>query len=155
MIKTAIRRTEDNVKLLKELYENTSMGIEGALILAEKAKDEEIYDNVVEYSKECEEIKDCARELLREIGEIPESISGLEKARLWLGTEMNVLFDKSLNNIVTMLIKGSTMGIIAGEKNRNSYENIDAEVLKLDEEFIEIQHDFIGIMKKYLVDCEN
>ena len=69
---------------------------------------------------------------------------------MFMGVQMNSLIDKTPSHIASMLIEGSTMGIIKGEKSKNRNPEASKETLNLQEQLIELGQNFINELKKYL-----
>ena len=79
-----------------------------------------------------------------------EPVGPLQKAGMWMGTQMNTLTDRSNAHIAEMVIQGATMGIIEMTKARNTCPDADPGAASLASRFIVAQNDIIDRQKHYL-----
>ena len=49
-----------------------------------------------------------------------------------------------------MIIEGSTMGVIKGEKNKKRNQNADKSVTDLEDNLLNLEKEYIDTMKKFL-----
>ena len=131
-----------NVQLLKELYEASHMGIEATNLVTPKVKDESLREEI-ERQRQTER-------MLAEAGETPDAESAMKKAMLWGSVQMNTLMDSSPTHIAEMMINGTTMGIVDMTKKLNQLDEADAGAKKLAEEFIRGQQKSIEVLKQHL-----
>lgn len=143
-------QNEDTIAMLKEVYQNASMGERGSRLLLERSEDSHFSSPLSEYADACREIKDDAAHQLSQYGEIPKDSGKMEQASQWMGVQMNTMIDKTSSHMAEMLIEGSTMGIVKGEKDKR--RNVDAapEAVELEDRLIRLQQKYIDTMKGYL-----
>lgn len=142
--------TAETTDMLKRVYENAQMGERGTDLLIEKTEDKELLTVLKGYSEDYKEIKNEAAEMLRDAGEEPEDIDEMVKAMQWMGVQFNTLMDKSPSHIAEMLIQGSAMGIVKGEKNKNQNEQADHGAVRLQSRLIKLEERYLESMKSFL-----
>ena len=138
------------INMLNEIYQNATMGVQGTELLISKTEELEFSGKLKNYVNKYNQIKADASKLLVENGESPQETTAMEKANLWMGVQLNTLIDKTPSHMAEMLIQGSTMGIIKSTKDKNSHKDVDEKCLKLEDELVTLQQDYIEDMKQYL-----
>lgn len=138
------------VNMLNEIYQNASMGVQGTELLISKTEEHEFSGKLKSYVDNYNRIKADASKLLAENGETPQEATAMEKANLWMGVQLNTLIDKTSSHMAEMLIQGSTMGIIKSSKDKNSHEDADKRCVRLENELVTLQQNYIEDMKQYL-----
>ena len=139
-----------NVQLLKELYEASHMGIEATNLVTPKVKDESLREEIERQRQTYKGLAVKTERMLAEAGETPDAESAMKKAMLWGSVQMNTLMDSSPTHIAEMMINGTTMGIVDMTKKLNQLDEADAGAKKLAEEFIRGQQKSIEILKQQL-----
>ena len=140
----------ENIEMLNELYQNADMGERGTELLIERTKDANLSAQLNQYAERYAMIKKDASALLSQQGQTPKFARQSTRAGLWMGVNMNTMIDKTPSHIAEMLIQGSTMGIIKGEKNKKKNPNTDTEVKTIEDNLIKLEQDYINTMKQFL-----
>ncbi len=142
---------EENINALDEINKGASMGMDAISFTIEKAEDAEFmkvlkgeYDKYKVISEKIDKIYKKYNDT-----DTPHEVSPMAKAMTWWGIEMKTFNDKSNSKIAELLVKGTNMGIIEGRRILNNKE-IDKEVEKIVDEFVEMQERSLEILKKYL-----
>jgi len=97
-----------NVQLLKELYQASHMGIEAANLVTPKVKDEGLREEIERQRQTYKGLAVKTERMLAEAGETPDPESAMKKAMLWGSVQMNTLMDSSPTHIAEMMINGTT-----------------------------------------------
>ena len=142
----------ETIQLLQDVVRNARSGEEAINQLMDKAESQEMRG---ELDREREQYRASAREAesaLAAAGGRAEPVGPLQKAGMWVGTQMNTITDRSNAHIAEMVIQGATMGIIEMTKARNTYPDADADAASLASRFIVEQNDIIERQKAYLED---
>ena len=140
----------ETIQLLQDVARNARTGEEAVGELMRRAESQEM---VGELDRERRQYQSAAREAERALaaaGGEPEPASPLQRAGMWVGTQMNTLTDRSNAHIAEMVIQGATMGIIEMTKARNTCPDADADAAGLASRFIVEQNDIIDRQKAYL-----
>ena len=142
----------ETIQLLQDVVRNARSGEEAINQLMDKAESQEMRG---ELDREREQYRASAQEAesaLAAAGGRAEPVGPLQKAGMWVGTQMNTITDRSNAHIAEMVIQGATMGIIEMTKARNTYPDADADAASLASHFIVEQNDIIERQKAYLED---
>ena len=140
----------ETIQLLQDVARNARTGEEAIGQLMEKVESAEMRG---ELDREREQYRASAQEAesaLAAAGGRAEPVGALQKAGMWVGTQMNTLTDRSNAHIAEMVIQGATMGIIEMTKARNTCPDADDYAADLASRFIVEQNDIIDRQKAYL-----
>lgn len=140
----------ENLELLKFIYQNSEMGVRTISQLLDIAEGKEFRKQLETQLKEYEKINKKAEKLLHENGCDEEGLSALEKIRTYLMINMQTLNDKSPSHIAEMLIVGSNMGIIDATKNLRKYKDAKEEIIELMEQLLETEEENVQKLKEFL-----
>ena len=140
----------ETIQLLQDVVRNARTGEAAIGQLMDKVESPEMRS---ELDRELRQYRDAARQAesaLSAAGGTPEPVGMMQKAGMWVGTQMNTLTDRSNAHIAEMVIQGATMGIIEMTRARNSYPDADPGATGLASRFIVEQNDIIDRQKAYL-----
>lgn len=145
-----MNQNSETLNMLNDIYQAASMGAQGCDLMLKKTEDTKFAKKLRSYSVKYNEIKNEAASILTKNGSVPKDAGTMEKSRLWMGVELNTLIDKTPSHMAEMLIQGSTMGIIASEKHKNTHPQADPQCSSLENRFLTVQQEHIDDMKKFL-----
>ena len=140
----------ETIQLLRDVARNARTGEAAIGELMDKAESTEMRG---ELTREHQQYIDAARDAenaLAAAGAEPDGPNPMQRAGMWLGTQLNTLTDRSNAHIAEMVIQGATMGIIEMTKARNTCPDADADAAGLASRFIVEQNDIIDRQKAYL-----
>ena len=140
----------ETIQLLQDVARNARTGEAAIGALMEKAESAGMRD---ELRRERDQYRAAARDAesaLAAAGGQAEPVGMMQKAGMWVGTQMNTLTDRSNAHIAEMVIQGATMGIIEMTKARNTCPDADDRAADLASRFIVEQNDIIDRQKAYL-----
>ena len=140
----------ETIQLLQDVVRNARTGEEAIGQLMDKVESPEMRG---ELDRELRQYREAARQAesaLSAAGGTPEPVGMMQKAGMWMGTQMNTLTDRSNAHIAEMIIQGATMGIIEMTRARNTYPDADPGATGLASQFIVDQNDIIDRQKAYL-----
>ncbi len=144
------KNTNENIELLKFIYQNSEMGVRTISQLLDVAEGKEFRKQLESQQKEYEKINKDAKKLLKENNCDEKGLSALEKIRTYLMINMETLNDKSPSHIAEMLIIGSNMGIISATKNLRKYKDADETIINLMEKLLETEENNVERLKVFL-----
>ena len=142
---------DDNINVLDELNKGSSMGTDAVDCVLKKVVDKKL-------KKELENLHKRYEDIIRRINKIyskyennktPHETNMMNKVMTWYGVEMKTLNDSSNSKIAELILQGLNMGIIEGKKIYNS-KKIDMKVKNIVKEYIDMQEEFVEILKKFL-----
>lgn len=142
----------ETIQLLQDVVRSARTGEAAIGQLMDRAESPEMRG---ELNLEREQYRDTARQAesaLAAAGGRPEPVGAMQRAGMWVGTQMNTLTDRSNAHIAEMVIQGATMGIIEMTKSRNTYPDADDTAAGIASRFIVQQNDIIDRQKAYLRD---
>lgn len=153
----------ETIQLLRDVAKNARTGEVAINQLMEKAESAEMRS---ELDRAREQYRCAARDAETALARSGDGAEGarpdgwpgsgdagpgaMQRAGMWLGTQMNTLTDRSNAHIAEMVIQGATMGIIEMTRARNTCPDADADAAGLASRFIVDQNDIIDRQKAYL-----
>ena len=140
----------ENIELLKFIYQNSKMGLEAVFQLLKIIEEGEIKKHLLIEQEEYFLINQKAEYLLNYLGYEEEDLAWYEKFRSYWTIQMETLVDKSDSRIAQMLIIGSVMGIIDAKINLKKYKFADDNVLELMEELRKMEENNVKILYNLL-----
>ena len=140
----------DDLQILKEVNQNSKMGMDSLSTILKKAKDSEFKDLLNTQHDEYQNIFDRTQELLIKNNEGIEDTPTMQKAMSWMGIQMGSMTDASDSKLSEMLIQGNDMGIVKGTKLLNSYSFMNNEIKNILSDFVRLQEKNIEDLKRYL-----
>lgn len=140
-----------NAELLNYVYQNSQMGVDTLQQLMEITEDMKFKGFLEEQLAGYEDFHKRARQKLNESGYDEKGLNAFEKIKTYFMVNAQTMSDRSSSNIASMLINGSTMGIIDTVKKIHQYEHdAEKESKKLMEELREFEEKSVEKLKEYL-----
>ena len=140
----------DDLQILKEVNQNSKMGMDSLTTVIKKANDNEFKNLLNTQHDEYQNIFDRTQELLIQNNEGIQDTPPMQKAMSWMGIQMNTLTDTSDSKLSELLIQGNDMGIVKGTKLLNNYSFMNNEIKNILSDFVRLQEKNIDDLKKYL-----
>ncbi len=142
---------DKNLEALKEVCKGVKMGMDAIEYVEDKVKDNTEFKNAIkhEYSM-YNNIYDKVKNAYSNYGESPDEVSFKDKAFLWYGIQVNTIKDDTTSKIAELLVQGTNMGIIEGRRILNNNEELDTDVDKLLNDFVDFQEQSVERLKKFL-----
>lgn len=143
-------REEKNIKLLDELNKGCCMGSDAVKFVLAKIEGKCFKKTVEDLLEEYEDLEEKIYKVYNKFSDNePDKTNVMNKAMTWYGILIETIKDDSASKLAEMLIQGLNMGVIEGKKLLNQ-EDTDKKVLKLIEEYIEMQEKYAEEMKEFL-----
>lgn len=143
-------RNKEIINVLDELNKGTTMGMDAINFIIDKIEDEKFKELL---EKQYEKYKEIEKSIDKIYGKYsdkePHKTNAMNKAMTWYGIEMKTMMNQSNSKIAEILIQGTNMGIIEGRKLLNN-KDINNEVNKLVEKYVEMQEYSLEELKQYL-----
>lgn len=139
-----------DIEILKEVNQNSKMGMDSLTTVIKKVEDEDFKNLLNSQHNEYQNIFDRTQELLIEHNEGIEDTPAMQKAMSWMGIQMSTITDTSNSKLSELLIQGNDMGIVKGTKLLNNYSFMNNEIKNILSDFVRLQEKNIDDLKKYL-----
>lgn len=139
-----------DAEFLNYIFQNAKMGVTGIDNIKDKIYDDELKNIIATQKKEYQKIADEATKLLNDLGVSENKISKMAQVMTYITANLELLKDDSTSNIAKMMIEGSNKGIIEINKNLNSYNNMNQNVIKLAKKLLATEQHNIDELKIYL-----
>ena len=139
-----------DAEFLNYIFQNAKMGVTGIDNIKDKIYDDELKNIIATQKKEYQKIADEASKLLNDLGVSEKEISKMAQVITYITSNLELLKDDSTSNIAKMMIEGSNKGIIEINKNLNSYNNMNQNVIKLAKKLLATEQHNIDELKIYL-----
>ena len=141
---------DKNVEALKEIWKGVKMGMDSISYLQDKVGTAELSDYLKhEYSMYNNILKKVDSTFANYNVE-PNDYSLGQKVMLWSGIQANTIKDTSNSKISEILMQGTNMGIIEGRRILNANKDLDSNVRKLINDFVDYQEQSVEKLKKFL-----
>lgn len=141
---------DNEIEILKEINQNTKMGMDSLSTIIKKAEDKDFKELLNTQHNEYQNIYDRTQELLVKNNAQMEDTPNMLKAMSWMGIQFNTANDTSNSKLSELLIQGNDMGIIKGIKLLNNHSFVDNEIKNILSDFVRLQEKNIDDLKKYL-----
>lgn len=142
---------EDNRNTLNELSKGCTMGIDALKYVLDKVEDEIFHKLLEDQYNTYDDLHKKVEKLYEKYSDSePRETNALTKAMTWSSVEVKTLTDTSNSKIAEILLQGTNMGIIEGRKLLNNKDNLDKDVKKVLEEYINVQEKYVESLKSYL-----
>ena len=117
-----------DAELLNFIYQNSQMGVDTIRQLIGVVGDKDLKEHLKTQFQGYEEFHQAAKELLNEHGYDEKGLGIMEKARTYFMINLQTITDPSVSHIASMLITGSSMGIVEAIQKYRQYEDADPKI---------------------------
>lgn len=143
-------KEENNIKLLDELNKGCCMGSDAVKFILDKIEGKEFKSVVEDLLEEYEDLEEKINKVYDKYSDNdPDETTAMNKAMTWYGIQIRTITDSSASKLAEMLAQGLNMGIIEGKKLLN-HEDADKKVIKLINEYIDMQEKYVEKVKEFL-----
>lgn len=142
---------ECNLKMLNDIYQNTSMGIKSIDKLEDLVDDAKFLNLIRSQKREYIKFNDSARDQIREYGKEPDEIRLVTKLSSEIGMTAETFIDSSVQKLAQMMIDGNSMGIDGIKKELVSAHNLDPSIKRFCDGVMAFQRDCITSLQKYAI----
>lgn len=141
---------DKNLEVLKEVCKGVKMGMDAISYVSDKVKEPCMQDSLKHEYSMYNNILTKVDDAFANYGEEPNDYKLANKAMLWYGIQINTITDNSNSKIAELLIQGTNMGIIEGQKLINNNKGLDRDVNNLLTDFVKFQQESVERLKPYL-----
>ena len=141
---------DNNIDILDELNKGCCMGIDALDFIIDKIDEPEFKELLESQLNHYHSLSDKINLLHKEYTDnnIHET-NLMTKAMTWYGIEKDIVLDKSVSKVADLLINGTNMGIIEGQKILNN-KTMDKKVHKICKEYVKMQQGYVDKLKEFL-----
>lgn len=142
---------KENINVLDEINKGACMGMDAISYVIDKVTNKDFKKLLERQIKEYKKISEDISKIYSKYNsdDEPHETNKMEKTMTWFGIEMRTMADDSDSKIAELLFKGTNMGIVEGRRILNDKE-MDKEVEKIVNTYVEMQEKNIEDLKKYL-----
>ena len=141
---------KNEVNVLDELSKGACMGWDAIHFILVKVEDEKFKNELDRQYREYKEVSEEINKIYPKYSDDePHKTTAMNKMMTWYGIEMKTMMDDTTSHIAELLLQGTNMGIIEGRKLLND-KNVDKEIDKLVQEYVDMQEDAVESLKKFL-----
>lgn len=140
-----------NKDVLDELNKGCTMGMDALSDIIDKTEDDnfkKILNN--EFDKYQKIHKKIEKQYHKYSDDEATETNAFNKVMTKSMLNIKTLTDNSVSKLAEILLQGTNMGIIEGRKLLNHKDNMDEDVKKLVEEFVDMQENSVEELKKHL-----
>lgn len=143
-------KEEKNIKILDDLNKGCCMGSDAVKFVLDKIEGKKFKKVVEDLLEEYEDLQEKINKVYTKFSDNePDETTMMNKAMTWYGIQIRTIKDDSATKLAEMLLQGLNMGIIDGKKLLN-HEDIDKNVEKIINEYVDIQEKYVEEMKEFL-----
>lgn len=142
---------KENINVLDEINKGACMGMDAISYVIDKVTNKDFKKLLERQIKEYKKISEDISKIYSKYNsdDEPHETNKMEKTMTWFGIEMRTIADDSDSKIAELFFKGTNMGIVEGRRILNDKE-MDKEVEKIVNTYVEMQEKNIEDLKKYL-----
>ena len=141
---------QENKEVLDEINKGCNMGKDALSVILEKSEDNGFKKIIFDILKKYDLLSEHINKLYEnEVDEEPKDTSTMSKIMTWYGIQMRTITDSTTSKLSELTLQGLNMGIIEGRKFLND-RNLNKEVKKILNEYVDIQEEYVEIIKNYL-----
>lgn len=141
---------DNNINVLDELNKGCCMGIDAIEIIIKKVNEYEFRELLEEFKEKYSNLSTEIKDLYKEFTEDDiHKTNNMTKLMTWYGIQKDTILDDSISNLADLLIRGTNMGIIEGEKIINN-KKVDKNIKNITEKYIKMQKKYIEKLEQYL-----
>ena len=152
MTEAKIKRAEQEVQFLDEIYKNVKMGADAIIHLLPHIKEDTLRSIVTMQLDGYEKYAARAAAALGERGVTAKEENIVTRLSARVGVAINTMIDSTTSHIAEMLIEGSNMGITEMTKLLNEHEPTGGckDAIRLAQEVVRFEEHNLEMLKRYL-----
>ena len=141
---------DNNINILDELNKGCCMGMDALNFILDKIDEEKFRELLEKQLHEYQVLSDKIHDLYGNYTDNSIHETNLmEKMMTWYGINKDVVLDKSVSNVADLLMKGTNMGIVEGQRILNQ-KTMDKKVHKICKEYVKMQEAYLEKLKEFL-----
>lgn len=143
-------KNRQSAEILNSVYQNAQMAYESSGDVLKHCRNTHLYNEIAAQRERYKNIAAEAGNELSRRGETPKSAPFYTKAMAKMGIAMNTLTNQSSNRIATLMIRGTTAGIIDMQHAVNRSRAAEQKIRSDAEELLRREQDYCNSLKRYL-----
>lgn len=145
-----MNKIDYNKKALNDVYKNAHIALQSIKDVLPAVKNKELKNEIKSQYQGYNDVINELKLLMSAKGIKPKDIGFMKKAFMYMAIKSKLIFNNSKNNIASMMINGSVMGIneLTAMKNENS--NLSEDVSEAVNKLLNLEEEYMERLKKFL-----
>ncbi len=143
-------KNRQSAEILRSVYKNADMAYEASGNVLKHCRNTHLYNEIAAQRERYRNIAAETREELVKRGVTPKTTPVHAKAMAKMGIAMNALKSSGSSNIATLMIKGTTAGIIDMQHAVNRSRAAEQQIRDDAEQLLKREQDYCDHLKRYL-----
>lgn len=143
-------RNRQSAEILTSVYRNAEMAYESSGEVLKQCRNTHLYNEIAAQRERYKDIAKTTRNELERRGRKPKTVSPAAKAMSKMGIAMRTMNNSSGSAIASLMIRGTTMGIIDMQHALNRSGGAEKSIRTDAEELLRREQEYCNNLKRYL-----
>lgn len=143
-------RNEQSAEILGSVYRNAEMAYEASGDVLRRCPNRKLAGEINAQRERYREVAAQTRSEIVRRGGVPKDYPGYAKMMSKMGIAMRTMNDRSSKNIASLMIRGTTMGIIDMQHSVNRSHQAEGKIRSDAQQLLQREQDFCEHLKGYL-----
>lgn len=143
-------RNEQSAEILGSVYRNAEMAYEASGDVLRRCPNRRLAGEINAQRERYREVAAQTRSEIVRRGGVPKDYPGYAKMMSKMGIAMRTMNDRSSKNIASLMIRGTTMGIIDMQHSVNRSHQAEGKIRSDARQLLQREQDFCDHLKGYL-----
>ncbi|CCY16866.1 putative uncharacterized protein [Eubacterium sp. CAG:786] len=143
-------RNEQSAEILGSVYRNAEMAYEASGDVLRRCPNRRLAGEINAQRERYREVAAQTRSEIVRRGGVPKDYPGYAKMMSKMGIAMRTMNDRSSKNIASLMIRGTTMGIIDMQHSVNRSHQAEGKIRSDAQQLLQREQDFCDHLKGYL-----
>ena len=143
-------RNEQSAEILGSVYRNAEMAYEASGDVLRRCPNRKLAGEINAQRERYREVAAQPRSEIVRRGGVPKDYPGYAKMMSKMGIAMRTMNDRSSKNIASLMIRGTTMGIIDMQHSVNRSHQAEGKIRSDAQQLLQREQDFCDHLKGYL-----
>ena len=143
-------RNEQSAEILGSVYRNAEMAYEASGDVLRRCPNRNLAGEINAQRERYREVAAQTRSEIVRRGGVPKDYPGYAKMMSKMGIAMRTMNDRSSKNIASLMIRGTTMGIIDMQHSVNRSHQAEGKIRSDAQQLLQREQDFCDHLKGYL-----
>lgn len=143
-------RNEQSAEILGSVYRNAEMAYEASGDVLRRCPNRKLAGEINAQRERYREVAAQTRSEIVRRGGVPKDYPGYAKIMSKMGIAMRTMNDRSSKNIASLMIRGTTMGIIDMQHSVNRSHQAEGKIRSDAQQLLQREQDFCDHLKGYL-----
>lgn len=143
-------RNEQSAEILGSVYRNAEMAYEASGDVLRRCPNRKLAGEINAQRERYREVAAQTRSEIVRRGGVPKDYPGYAKMMSKMGIAMRTMNDRSSKNIASLMIRGTTMGIIDMQHSVNRSHQAEGKIRSDARQLLQREQDFCDHLKGYL-----